>query len=37
MMGGFFALPFLIYLQIQPPAAARFLKYTFTALGYLKG
>ena len=36
MMGGFFALPFLTYLQIQPPAAARFLKYTSHGIGLHK-
>ncbi len=32
----FFALPFLTYLQIQPPAAARFLKYTSHGIGLHK-
>ncbi len=36
MMGGFFALPFLTYLQIQPPAAALFLKYTSHGIGLHK-
>ena len=36
MMGGFFALPFLTYLQIQPPIAALFLKYTSHGIGLSK-
>lgn len=36
MMGVFFALPFLTYLQIQPPVAALFLKYTSHGIGLHK-
>lgn len=36
MMGGFFALPFLTYLPIQPPTAALFLKYTSHVIGLSK-